>query len=195
MILPAGGFEGGDESIRKEWAGEFFFSKGAGSDTHGTAASRISGEGLEGVGEGSGITRRDDKPTAIFRNEASEPAWVIIYHGDSGGDVIKELVGRSTAVESRDIAEDHQTAIERGGDGSELGLRDGRIKEAVRKAKLGRMSREAFLLLAVPDEDNFYAGIATTLEFMRDIKKRIETVGHAMGAGEAGDKVIRADAR
>ena len=163
MILPADGFKGGDESIRKEWAGEFFFSEGAGSDTHGSAASRISGKGLESVGEGGSITRRHDKPTAIFRNEASEPTWVIIYHGDSGGDVIKELVGRCTAVESRDIAEDHQTAIERSGDGSELGLRDGRKKETVREAKLGRVSREAFLLLPVTDEDNFYAGIATTL--------------------------------
>ena len=130
----------------------------------------------------------------MFRDQASEPARVIVHHRNAGGDIIEELIRGCAAVEGGDILQDHQAAIERGGDGAELRLGDGREEETVREAEFGGAGRKAFLLLAVADEGELHAGVATTLELYGDVQQCVESVGDAMGASEAGDKVIGPDA-
>ncbi len=70
----------------------------------------------------------------------------------------------------------------------------GKKRQFVRPSSVARAARRSFSLPS-PMKTSFTRRVAATLEFLGDGEQRIETVGHAMGAGEAGDEVIRADAR
>ena len=187
--------ERGDEAVGEERTGEFFFGKRTSGGSHGATLSGVVGKALQGIGEGDGVAGWDDKAAAALLDQAGQPARVVVDDGDPGGEVVEELIRRSAPIKRGDVTQDHQSAIERSGDGPEIGFRDRREEEAVREAEFRRAGREAFLLFAIADEGELHTTVAATLELLGDGEERIEAVGDAMGAGEAGDEIIRADTR
>ena len=59
----------------------------------------------------------------------------------------------------------------------------------------GRLRGEPLLLLAVADEDELHATIAAAAQLAGDVQQGVEPVGRTVGAGEAGEKIIRSESR